>query len=268
MKRPTGMPPLGALTAPPLVLAYHALGDLSAELDPHNLMVTPERFREQIGRLRARGYAFVPLTHFAEHLADGRPPARTCALTFDDGSLDNLTVLAPLLEELELPATVFACPGLLGTPHFAFPEAAGVRLMNASELRELADVPGVEIGSHTVTHVELHHASAEEAEREMRASRTALEELLKRPIETFAYPRCGYSGSCPDAARAVGYRVAVTCGGRGDWLAHELTRESIDMLDGRLRFALKSRRLFWPLRDSSVGRFGRRVTRRELSPAA
>lgn len=262
MNAPGVSPRIKSLAAPPLVLAYHGLGRLSRDLDPHHLMVTPERFREQIGRLRSRGYTFVPLTRFAEQVAQGRPPSRTCALTFDDGSLDNLTVLAPLLVELELPATVFACPGLLGAPHFAFPTAAGVRLMDPGELRELAAVPGVEIGSHTITHVDLHHATAVQAELEMRNSRVALEELLQRPVESFAYPRCGYSAPCPEAAHAVGYRVAVTCGGRGGWRPYELTRESIDTLDGRLGFAVKSRRLFWPLRDCAAGRVGRPCLRR------
>jgi peptidoglycan/xylan/chitin deacetylase (PgdA/CDA1 family) len=260
--RALGIPLLGSLVAPPLVLAYHALGHLPPHLDPHHLMVTPERFREQIDKLRARGYAFVPLTRFGEHVARGQPPSRTCALTFDDGSLDNLAVLAPLLVELELPATVFACPGLLGAPHFAFPGAADVRLMNPGELRELAAVPGVDIGSHTVTHVDLHHATAEQAEQEMRDSRVALEDLLQHPVESFAYPRCGYSAPCPEAARAAGYRVAVTCGGRGGWRPYELSRESIDTLDGHLSVAVKSRRLFWPLRDSAPGRVVRRARHR------
>ncbi len=256
---------LASLAAPPLVLAYHGLGAVARDLDPSNLMVRPERFREQIGRLRARGYTFVPLLHHAEAVEQGRkPPPRTCSLTFDDGSLDNLTVLAPMLVELGLPATVFVCPGLLGTPHFAFPAAADVRLMDLGELRELAEVPGVEIGSHTVAHTDLHHATAEQAEREMRNSKLALEELLQRPVESFAYPRCGYSPACPEASRAVGHRVAVTCGGRGGWRPHELTRESIDSLDERLGFALKSRRLFWPLRNSAPGRVARLVRKRVL----
>jgi peptidoglycan/xylan/chitin deacetylase (PgdA/CDA1 family) len=47
-------------------------------------------------------------------LADGRPlPPRSIALTFDDGYRDNLTMAAPLLRELELPATFFLVPGVL-----------------------------------------------------------------------------------------------------------------------------------------------------------
>jgi peptidoglycan/xylan/chitin deacetylase (PgdA/CDA1 family) len=244
-----------------LVLAYHSLGNAPRELDPRNLMVDPARFRRQIRTVRRRGYRFIGLSEFVARLEEGGPPDRACVLTFDDGTVDNLEIVAPLLVELEVPATFFVCPGLLGEPHFGFPAAAGVRMMRADELRELASSPFAEIGSHTSTHADLSSVSEEEAYREMAGSKDALEELLQVPIRSFAYPRCGYSPACPGAARRAGYSVAVTCAGLGGWRRFELARESIDSLDGRLGFALKSRRLFWPLRESRPGRFARAAVR-------
>ncbi len=246
-----------AATRPPLVLAYHALGSHDAALDPHNLMVEPARFREQMRILARRGYRFVALREFARRLSAAESLAGICALTFDDGTLDNLQVLAPILAELSLPATVFVCPGLLGDPHFAMPAQSGVRLMDAGELRELARSPLIEIGSHTDRHRNLSRASAEDATAEMARSKQALEDLLRQPIVAFAYPECGYSPACPDAARGAGYEVAVTCGGRGGLERFALARESVDSLDRRLSFELKSRRLFWPLRRSRLGRLAR-----------
>ncbi len=246
---------------PAVVLAYHGLGSYPRALDPHNLMVRPERFRAQMATLLRRGYRFVTLSELAHRMQEPRGGGGVCALTFDDGTVDNLEVLAPMLAELEIPATVFACPGLLGEPHFAMPAQAGVRLMDAEELRALAAAPLIEIGSHTNTHVDLSAASAEEAHGEMASSRAALEELLQRPVETFAYPKCRYSSACPEAARRAGYTLAVTCGGLGGWRPYELTRESIDPLDGRVSFALKSRRLFRPLRESLPGRLARSAIR-------
>jgi peptidoglycan/xylan/chitin deacetylase (PgdA/CDA1 family) len=246
---------------PPLVLAYHGLGRFSRSLDPHNLMVDPERFRAQVNVLRRRGYRFVALSEFARHLDEGPPARGTCVLTFDDGTVDNLELVAPLLAELDAPATFFVCPGLLGEPHFDMPARAGVRLMNAGELRELASSSLVEIGSHTMAHTELSSASEEDAHREMAESRAALEDLLQRPVHSFAYPKCGYSPACPEAARRAGYAVAVTCADLGGWRRFELCRESVDSLDGGVGFALKSRRLFWPLRRSLPGRLARAAVR-------
>src|ERR1700720_4471055 len=134
---------------PPLVLAYHGLGSYPRYLDPHNLMVDPERFREQMLTLMRRGYSFVSLTDLVANLDDGALPDGLCVLTFDDGTLDNLELLLPVLAELGLPATIFVCPGLLGQNHFAMPPSARVRLMNVEELLELASSPLVDIGSHT-----------------------------------------------------------------------------------------------------------------------
>jgi peptidoglycan/xylan/chitin deacetylase (PgdA/CDA1 family) len=246
---------------PPLVLAYHGLGRVPRKLDPYNLMLDPERFREQVHTLRRRGYRFVGLSEIGAGLERAAPPDGVCALTFDDGTLDSVEILMPILVELELPATFFVCPGLLGTAHFAMPPEAGVRLMDADELRELAAAPMVDVGSHTNAHRNLSTASANEAQQEMESSKHALEQLLGKPITSFAYPQCGYSPPCPDAARRAGYELAVTCEGRGGWRPFELARESVTSLDGSLTFALKSRGLFRALRDSPPGRLARAVAR-------
>ncbi|HEV2922758.1 MAG TPA: polysaccharide deacetylase family protein [Solirubrobacteraceae bacterium] len=224
-------------------------------------MLDPERFRRQVLTLERRGYRFVTLSEFTEHLDVDAPPDGLCALTFDDGTVDNLELLAPILSALRMPATVFVCPGLLGQPHFAMPAAAGVRLMDADQLRALASSPLIEIGSHTNTHVELSSATAQEAYEEMSSSKAALEQLLDSSIDYFAYPKCGYSPHCPGAARRAGYAVAVTCAGLGGWRRFELGRESIDSLDRRVSFALKSRGLFIPLRNSLPGRLARAAAR-------
>ena len=143
--------------------------------------------------LKRRGYSFLPLTDFAASLEKDAPPNGVCALTFDDGTVDNVELLLPLLTEMELPATVFVCPGLLGRDHFAMPLSARTRLMNVEELLRLASSPLVEIGSHTNLHADLSHASEEDAYKDMVTSKQELERLLQRPVNTFAYPKCGYS---------------------------------------------------------------------------
>lgn len=56
----------------------------------------------------------VPLDQALRDLAEGRPlPPRAVAITFDDGYRDTLTIAAPILARLELPATTFLVPGIL-----------------------------------------------------------------------------------------------------------------------------------------------------------
>ena len=67
----------------------------------------------QLRWVRRLGYV-VDLGQALATLRDGRNlPRRSIALTFDDGYRDNLTMAAPLLRELELPATFFLVPSVL-----------------------------------------------------------------------------------------------------------------------------------------------------------
>lgn len=257
---------LNRLRAPSVVLHYHNLGSVPRVQDPHNLTVSVSAFERQLASLRRRGYEFVTASEFAARLTSEGPPPGLCSLTFDDGTPDNLEVLPEMLARHEARATVFVCPGLLGRPHSGFPPDAGIRLMDAGEVLELASLGSVEVGSHTNLHTSLDEANEEFAYREMASSKIALEELLDRPVTGFAYPSCGYSPACPGAARRAGYSVAVTCAFRGSWAPHELQRESVTALDGRLAFELKSRRLWTPLHHSWLGGLGARFRWRHSVP--
>jgi peptidoglycan/xylan/chitin deacetylase (PgdA/CDA1 family) len=253
---------------PPVILAYHGLAELRRDLDPHNLMLPPGDFVRHVEGLRRRGYEFLKMADLAARLRAGGDLRGACALTFDDGSVDNHDVLPALLERLGVPATLFVCPGLFGDPHPFLPAESGVRLMTLEEARALAAVPLVEIGSHTVLHTVLDHADADEAYREMFDSKRMLEDMLGTDVQSFAYPDCGYSRFCPAAAEQSGYTSAVTCAGRGGLRPFELSRESPNRLDTRLLFALKSRGLFQPLYRSAPGRLARAAMRRRRHGAA
>lgn len=241
------------------MLAYHSVNRVAREHDPRSLVVSPSRFRLQVESLLARGYDFVKVTDFAERLRTSGPPAGVCAVTFDDGSADSL--LIDILRDLDVPGTLFICPGLLGQPHPWLRRESGVRLMSADDVREVARLPLVEIGSHTNTHADLSAATEDEAYRELSSSRQALEDLLNLRVTSLAYPFCHYSAACPRAAQRAGYTCAVTCEGRGGWLPFELRREAIAAWDGRPSFALKSRGGAYLVHRSHVGQWALRLRR-------
>ena len=245
----------------PLILAYHGIGWLPRALDPAGLIMAPEKLRCHVAVLRGRGYRFVKQAELARRLASGESTGRVCALTFDDGTEDNLTFLRPMLDELDVPATVYACPGLLGRPYPFVEPGAGVRFMTREELSALAAEPRVEIGSHTREHVDLGEAGEEEAYAELSASRAELEELLGREVVSFAYPNCSYSPDCPRAAERAGYTSAVTCGARGALRPFELRRASPNPREGRLVFELRARGAFHRVRELPPVRVARTLLR-------
>ena len=246
---------------PPVILAYHGIADVDPRHDPVRLFVRPDDLRRQIERMRSLGYRFLLMAAFAAELASGGDLEGTCALTFDDGTEDHLTTLAPMLAELGAPGTVYVCPGLFGDPYPWCDPAAGVRLMTAEEVVELARNPLVEIGSHTIDHTVLGDATADEAYREMVTSKELLEELLGQPVPSFCYPRGLFSEACPDAARRAGYTSAVTCGRRGSWDPFQLRREVVHTPDGAVTFELKARGVYHAVRRTPPARLARWATR-------
>src|SRR5215213_9131232 len=145
------MRPIKQSMRPGVVLAYHAVGDVPREQDPDGLVVPVEQLREAVESLRQRGYRFLTAADFVRQMRKNRPGRGVCALTFDDGSEDNATVLPGVLASLGVPATLYVCPGLLGQPHPWLEPASGVRIMTRDQLIETAQHDHIEIGSHTRT---------------------------------------------------------------------------------------------------------------------
>lgn len=84
-------------------------------------------------------------------------------------------------------------------------QAKAFDLMGWDDLAEL-DADLITIGSHSMTHTMLDSATAEEAEYEVAASRTALERELNREVVHFCYP----AGRYGNAAEAVVGRIYLT----------------------------------------------------------
>jgi peptidoglycan/xylan/chitin deacetylase (PgdA/CDA1 family) len=79
-----------------------------------------------------------------------------------------------------------------------------------AEAREM-QANGIEIGSHTLTHPILTNIGDEQLRRELRDSRSRLEEALKRRVDQFCYPNGDYDQRVSREVAQAGYRIAVTC---------------------------------------------------------
>ncbi|MDH3732462.1 MAG: polysaccharide deacetylase family protein [Gemmatimonadota bacterium] len=96
----------------PVILIYHRVTRL--ESDPHGIAVRPDRFRRQMELLVERRRP-VTLSRAVDAVLDGTAEDGLAAVTFDDGYADNAGIALPVLEELGVPATVFAVSGSLGS---------------------------------------------------------------------------------------------------------------------------------------------------------
>jgi peptidoglycan/xylan/chitin deacetylase (PgdA/CDA1 family) len=84
------------------------------------------------------------------------------------------------------------------------------RPMKSHEIRELASQTGVDIGAHTVHHLSLSDLSGQELCREVTESRMHLEQLLQKPVTSFAYPYGDVSCAAIATVEAAGFSSGVT----------------------------------------------------------
>jgi peptidoglycan/xylan/chitin deacetylase (PgdA/CDA1 family) len=120
------------------------------------------------------------------------------SLTFDDGSQAFYQDALPLLDAKGFKTTQYVpTAGLTTTSPDPF-------LMTRAQLRELAD-DGHEIGSHTITHSDLAKLDDADLTRELRESKTLLENIAGRPVTGIAYPFGSYEARVIEKAEALGY---------------------------------------------------------------
>ncbi len=84
------------------------------------------------------------------------------------------------------------------------------RPLTAEELRSLAASGLVEVGAHTVTHALLPAHSADYQMNEIRSGKKDLEEIISRPVKSFAYPFGVYDRKTVKLVREAGFSSACT----------------------------------------------------------
>lgn len=89
------------------ILCYHSIST-SDEHEALPMLYMPRSLlRRRMQFLRDRGYTILPLAEALERLyADDLPPM-SVAITFDDGTHDFADTAMPILEEFEIPATLY-----------------------------------------------------------------------------------------------------------------------------------------------------------------
>lgn len=232
-----------------LILCYHNVvpGDGGREGDP-GLHMSCVRFERHM-RWLALHYNVVPLHEFVQRVEMGASLQSVAAITFDDAYAGVFAHAAPLLEALELPATVFVvadAPGrsdlfwwdrpdvvtVAGRPdtrrewltQLQGDQAAIVSSLGASAVAPLpsthyaADWATIrahagrqlDIGVHSATHRSLTTLSDADLEREIVTSRAVIYHATGVWPQCFSYPYGLWDGRVRDAVRAAGYRAACT----------------------------------------------------------
>lgn len=100
------------------ILMYHSIYPLDQKGMRMHIKVisaTPQMFERQMQYL-STFYDIIPLEEYVSMRNSGVPiPRRSVIVTFDDGYRDNYTHAYPILNALNIKATIFICPELIDT---------------------------------------------------------------------------------------------------------------------------------------------------------
>lgn len=168
------------------ILMYHAISDDGESVHPYYRTNTaPNVFALQMQQLRELGYYTISLDEAVKTIKSGASAAgQPVVITFDDGYRDFYTYAAPVLQACGFTATMFVPTAHINDASTRF---KGRDCLTWGEIRELQSL-GMQFGSHTVSHPQLHDLEDSKVEQELTESKDAMEQRLGTAVESFAYP--------------------------------------------------------------------------------
>ena len=184
------------------ILMYHRVHAYATELTKSlpDLTVEPPVFAAEMTALQQAGYRSITVAQLFGALFHGAPlPPKPVLISADDGYLDDLTQMLPVLEAHHMTAVFFIITGRFHEPGF----------LTASQVRRL-DADGMDIGAHTRSHVDLPGIGAAALADQVAGSRDDLQRLLGHPVAAFAYPAGRFDDASVAAVRQAGFALAVT----------------------------------------------------------
>ena len=210
------IPPAGAVKVP--ILMYHSVTDDPAKAGKYT--VTAAEFEADMQWLSDNGYTTVFLSQLSDYEETGAPlPEKPVVVTLDDGYENNLTLVLPILEKLDLRATV----SVVGS--FSLDTADTRCHLDLADVKTLADSGRVEIGSHTYAMHEnkaggrrgcrrMSGESAADYKAALTADLTENQTLLTENCgvtpTVFTYPYGFVSPAARKVVKALGFKVSLT----------------------------------------------------------
>ncbi len=195
------------------VLLYHRITNEISKAS-RAVCISPRAFDRQMGYLRQNGFKVVSLGQVRDAVEGERSlPARSVAITFDDGYRDNYYNAFPILQKYGFGATVFLVTDLIGRTNVWDQRSLGTRpvpLLSGPEIREMSK-HGIEFGSHSRTHPMLTSLSLDEIAAEVAGSKRDLEDILGAEARFFSYPYFAAGEREHSVVESAGF--AGACGG-------------------------------------------------------
>ncbi len=215
---PMGIAPDSYQTVP--ILCYHRFGGGQSKM-----IVSPERFEEQLAWLQRNRYRVLRLSELQGFLDARQPlPERSVVITIDDGYETVHRHAFPALKKYGFTATLFVYADFVGSRDG----------LSWAQLQEMASSGVIDIQAHSRTHRNLVQRREGESEAayaqslldEVRHPRALLERRLAEAgvkVTQFAYPFGDANEQVLQILQREGYDIGVTVNPGGNaFFAHPL----------------------------------------------
>jgi len=207
------------------ILMYHSVYDAKRSSD---YIVSPELFRQDMEYIKDKGYSTIFISELVAYVKEDKPlPEKPIVVTLDDGYLNNLVNVLPILEELDMKAVV----SVIGANTEEFSEVEDKDLsyshLSWDEIKKLVDSGYVEIGNHTYDlhkigerkgcmkrNCESSHQYSTTLKEDLEKLQTALQDEVGITPTVFAYPYGSISEESFPIIKECGFQAALTCHGK------------------------------------------------------
>lgn len=162
----------------PRVLFYHSVDNIVNQ-DVESVAFSIENFKKQIDYLR-KHYEIISIDEFYDRYVANTFTNREIVLTFDDGYANNLYVVAPILQEYNIPFAVFISTEHIETGEF-YPTSIARIIIFGSDLTSIS-IPHLNIDKENVSDLSkrrmfYNSISKELKDRPLNEVRIIIEEL-------------------------------------------------------------------------------------------
>lgn len=212
----------GGTTKLPIIMYHSVLRDPKRA---GNYIVSPQTVENDLIYLKQRGYTAITASELAQAVIKGDElPEKPVMITLDDGYLNNLTYVLPLLERYDMKAVV----SVVGSYCECFSENddhnPAYAYLSWEDIEELTATGRVEIGNHTYN---MHSRTGRKGIKRLRGedeaayyaalvcdigrTQSLLEENCGIVPTTFAYPYGQVERAALPVLKEMGFTVLMTC---------------------------------------------------------
>jgi glycosyltransferase involved in cell wall biosynthesis/peptidoglycan/xylan/chitin deacetylase (PgdA/CDA1 family) len=186
------------------IFGYHRVAD-----DKDVYAVSPRKFREHMELIAASGATPIRLDA-ALDLLETPVEGRYVCVTFDDGYRDVLEHGLPVLEDLQIPATIFVITDVLeGRRSFDW-HSPPPPALSVDDIPSVLASGLVDLQAHSMTHPRLTAIGDDQLEEEVAGAKVQLETHLPYRLTSFAYPAGLYGQREVAAVLAAGFRAGIS----------------------------------------------------------